>query len=407
MPAIPVPLYEGRAADPGKRPIALVLAGGNALGAYQAGACEVLHRQGVLPDWVVGSSVGAVNAAIIAGNRPQDRIAKLRQFWEAARQIDYWFTPPAGLWRQFANSMSAVRSLLFGRPSLYQHRLPGVLSMLLGMPGDVALYDQSPLEATLRAVIDFARLNSGEVRLTVAALDMETGEEVYFDTTRDRIEPVHLRASSAFVPVFSPVEIDGRCLCDIGGSSNLPLDPVLGAWPGRDLLCFAIDLFDLRGERPHSLDAAMARAQDLMFAGQSRRAIAAWQTEYRLRAAIRSLADRLPPQAHSDPAIAAAAAEGRAAAVTLVHLACHALPDELSSKMFAFSTTALRDRWAAGIRDMITGLKLLAAPPPRRPGLTVVSVPAAVAAEADAAARNRVAGPGNARRLPVPWPVRG
>ncbi|MDH2309229.1 patatin-like phospholipase family protein [Methylobacterium brachiatum] len=325
------------------RDLAMVFAGGNAVGAYHAGTYEALHGHGLRPDWVVGASIGAVTAAIVAGNAPEDRVAKLRAFWDEATQATG--PSPTGLLkpRQVYNGLHALLALTLGRPSIFGHRLPGLWSALPWVPNDVALFDNRPLLRTLERLVDFGRLNRGDTRLTVGCVDIETGEEVYFDTARQEVRPEHILASTAILPAFPPVEVDGRVLCDAGYTNNLPLDPLFETEPGRDLLCIASDLFSLRAPRPASLDAVLERANDLIFANPPRRAIAGLRREYELR-------ERLDPTGPT---------------VTLLHLVYQAGADELAAKSFDFSPSSIRDRWAAGGKDAVRGLGLLA--PGRRP----------------------------------------
>ncbi|GJE11421.1 patatin-like phospholipase family protein [Methylobacterium longum] len=322
----------------GDRPqLALVLGGGNALGAYHAGAYEVLDSRGLWPSWVVGASVGAVTGAIIAGNAPEERLSKLRTFWSRATQHTApspteWLKP-----RQIYNGLHALLALTYGRPGLYRQRFPGLWSALPWVPNDVCLLDHKPLLRTLEELVDFERLNRGETRLTVACADVETSEEVYFDSARQEIRPEHILASTAILPAFPPVEIDGRVLCDAGYVNNLPLDPLFETEPEQDLLCLALELFSLRAPRPGSLDAVLERANDMIFASAGRRTIAALAREYALR-------QRLEPDGPT---------------VTLLHLVYQAGADELAAKSFDFSPSSIRDRWAAGERDMTSGLQSL------------------------------------------------
>lgn len=327
------------------RDVALVLSGGNALGAYHAGVFEVLQARGVRPDWVVGASMGAITGALIAGNAPEDRIARLRQFWNEATQ----HTGAGGGLplkpRQYANALHALLALAWGRPAIFRHRLPGLWSALPWMPNDVALFDHAPLLSTLNRLVDFERLNRGDIRFTVATVDVATGEEVFFDTARETVRPEHILASAAILPAFPPVEVEGRLLCDSGYTNNLPLDPLFATEPERDLLCIASDLFGLQAPRPASLDAVLERANDLIFASAGRRAIAGLSREYALR-------ERLDPHGP---------------AVTLLHLAYKAGPDQLAAKSFDFSPSSIRDRWEAGTRDMTQGAQWLADAPETRP----------------------------------------
>ncbi|UMY17806.1 patatin-like phospholipase family protein [Methylobacterium organophilum] len=321
----------------GQGRFALVFGGGNALGAYHAGAYEILERQGLQPDWVVGASIGAVTAAIIAGNAPGERVAKLRRFWHEAAQHTAPNLIDALKPRQFYNGLHALLALLYGRPSLYQHRFPGLWSALPWLPNDVALFDNRPLLRTLAELVDFERLNSGETRLTVACVDIETSEEVTFDSTCQEIRPEHILASTAILPAFPPVEIEGRQFCDAGYVNNLPLDPVFANEPDDDLFCVALELFSPRAPRPASLDAVLERANDMIFSSAGRRSMAALAREYALR-------QRLKPDGPK---------------VRLLHLAYRATADELAAKSFEYSPSSIRDRWEAGGRDMDRGLALL------------------------------------------------
>jgi NTE family protein len=315
----------------------LVLGGGNAVGAYLAGAYEVLNEQGKDPSWIAAASIGAVTGAIIAGNAAEERLPRLRQFWaEATQNTSQSFTQMLKP-RQLYNGLHVLHALLWGRPSIYRHRLPGLWSALPWVPNDVSLFDHTPLRRTLERLVDFGRLNGGETRLTIGCIDIETGDEVYFDNHEIEIRPEHILASAAILPAFPPVEVDGRLLCDAGYTINLPLDPVFDGEPDRDLLCIAVDLFSLRAPRPASLDAALERANDLIFASAPRRAIAGLKREYALRQELRP--------------------DGPA--VTLLHLAYQAGADQLAAKSMDYSPSSVRDRWAAGQRDMKVGLSTL------------------------------------------------
>jgi NTE family protein len=329
----------------GSPEVALVLGGGQALGAYLARAYEEMHTRGLRPGWVIGSSIGAVTGAIIAGNPPGRRLERLRLFWDMASQPSVWSPPSgAGGLRELYNAAHVAAAMVLGRPGLFRPRHLGPWSALPWPPGAISLHDHAPLRGTLERLIDFDLLNRAEPRLSVACADLETGEEVWFDSARERIVPEHLLASGAQAPSFPPVEIGGRLLCDPGYVNNLPLDRALADPPlERDLLCFAVELFNLRGRRPRSLDGAMERAQDMLFAGHARLHVAALRREYDLRG-------RLEPDG---------------AAVTLVHLAYRAPGHEVAAKMFDYSPASVSDRWAAGGRDMARAFGLLARAPER------------------------------------------
>ena len=339
MPPSPSPRADrdGSPADPGRERVALVLGGGNALGAYLAGAYELLHERGVRPDRIVGASIGAVTGAILAGNPPERRLERLEAFWAEAT-LHTIRAAPAGLrGRQVYNGAHVALAALLGRPGIFGRRYPGLWSILPGMPGDVALYDHAPLRRTLERLVDFDRLNRAETRFTLACTDIETGDDVYFDNTRHEIGPEHILASAAIAPLFPPVEIGGRLLGDPGYANNLPLDPVFVPPPEADLVCLAADLFSLRSPRPASLDAAVERAQDIVFASAARRQIEALRREYALHEELRPDGPR----------------------VRLVHLAYQAASHELAAKSLDYSPSSVRDRWATGRRDMASGLALL------------------------------------------------
>ena len=314
----------------------VVFGGGNALGAYLGGAYEQMLQQDIRPDWIIGASIGAVTGAIVAGNPPEKRLERLKAFWAEATLA----TPLAGFGneklRQYYNGWHAALSAMFGRPSIFTHRWPGFWAALPGTPNDVALYDHSPLRATLERLVDFDYLARSEIRLSICCVDIETGDEVVFDSARERIGPEHILASAAITPGFPPVTIGGRMLCDPGYVNNTPVDLAFAIPPDRDTLCLVVELFSLRSPRPASLDAVLERTQDIMFASPTRRSIAALQREYSLRAELNL---DLP-------------------SIALLHLAYRAAGHELSAKTLDFSPSSIGDRWDAGMRDLKSALEL-------------------------------------------------
>lgn len=300
--------------------IVLVLSGGNALGAFQAGVYEALHTNGLQPDWIVGASIGAVNGALIAGSRPEDRNDALRSFWRphAIEPTDVahpWLSPGMETSRR---SAAAAWTAIAGRAGSFGP----VMSALMPWSDDhPSIFETEQLAATLDGAIDFARLNGGSCRFTATAVDLETGDDVVFDTASHAIGPHHIRASAALPVLFPPVEIDGRWLVDGGLSANLPLDPVLSDPSTRPTLCIAVDLLPLGGRLPTTLGEAASRMQDLIFAAQSRRAMARWREEYDKR-------------------------QNRA--VSLIRLAYDQQDDEVAGKALDFSGPTVARRWDAG-----------------------------------------------------------
>ena len=348
---------------------ALVLSGGVALGAFEAGAYAALEDAGVPPPGIIaGCSIGAVNAAIIAGNPPGARAAALRRFWDLMATDPTPATtfllgppPPAGAWRTAYNEASALQTLLLGHPRMFRPRLvPG--PRIGQAPG---LFDLEPLLALLPDVVDFDRLNGGGERLVLAATDVETGERVAFDTAAGtRIGPRHVVASCALLPVFAPVELDGRLLADGGLAANAPLDLVLDAPRDRALDCILIELFARAGSRPRTLGAAMARAADLGFGNQTQRILEGRAREQRLRSLVGQLAARLPAALRADAGLAPRLAEARAEPpLTLVRIAYRGARDEAGpGKLFDYSAATLADRWSAGAAAMRQALARLGQP---------------------------------------------
>jgi NTE family protein len=240
--------------------VAMVFSGGLGLAAYHAGAYQAFAKRSTVLNWVAGSSAGAVTAALIAGNRSADRIERLRAFWNHPA-ID---RDLARSWRHLYGWMGAIRTRLVGSPGHFHPRIPPATPLAFH-----SLYDLAPMKQRLSALIDFGRLNSGEVRVCIAATDIETGEPVIFDSVNSRIEIDHLMASCGFLPEFAPVEIDGRLLGDGGLSVNAPFDPILQSDIEGNLLLYVVDLYARDGERPNSLEAAAERKNDLLFGNQT------------------------------------------------------------------------------------------------------------------------------------------
>jgi NTE family protein len=359
----------------------LTLSGGLALGAYQAGAYAALHESGLRPHGIAGSSIGAINGAIIAGNPPDLRVDRLRQFWDAAAHSPPpWPQAPPGFGHASYRHAAALWTRLLGHPRLFRACFPFGSLALPGMPGGVGFYDLRPLQRTLEPLIDFDRLNAGDVRLSVSAVDIMSGNEVLFETRRQRIGAAHLAASAAFPPDFLPVEIDGRLLGDGAMASNVPLRAALDDNSGRDLLCFVIDLFDRNGGEVSSIDAALVRQYELIFANQCQREIDAQRQICELRRLIWLLGELLPAEIRRSRTIAPILQEGSGRAIGLLHLTYRASAREGPMKAYDFSRVSLIERWRAGAADMARALEMAAeiVSGPRRPGLTVHRIPPAL-----------------------------
>jgi NTE family protein len=307
--------------------IALVLSGGNALGAYHAGVYEALHEAGEIPSWISATSIGAITAALIAGNPPEMRLDRLEAFWRRAAAPS---GPVPALWSRPAQLASALQARLLGRPGLFHTRSPGLSGVK-----SLGLHDAAPMRRALLELVDFDRLNGGEIRLTVLALDLASGAETWFDTTRERIGPDHLMASAALIPDFPPVPLGDRVLVDGGFAANLPLDPVLDEALEAPFICYAAELFPRAAPAPGGWLELAERQSDLTFTSQTARM---------LRSAMRIDALR---RAGGEP--------GFAHPRHVFHIALGGA-EEGSMKAWDFSDSALTRRWKAGRADAAQAL---------------------------------------------------
>jgi NTE family protein len=340
----------------------LVLSGGIALGAYQAGAYAALHhRDDLHPQHLAGSSVGAINAALIAGGSVEGRLERLQRFWvRVAADANPFVTPWAApffttSWRHASSWMSALQTRFFGRSGLFSPRLPELLWHR--MP---SLYDLRPLQATLEEFIDFNELNRGSVRLSIATTDAQTGECVIFDTGKGHPMAVdHLLASCGLFPDFPPIKVAGRVLADGGFSANAPVEAVLNGAGDADMLCFVVDLFSAQGEVPKTLEQASSRQWELLFGNQSRDKLGRLEREYQLRRALRQLASRLGREFKPQANIAELLAEPVPNSINVFHLTYRPKDYEAGPEMgFDFSPSTLSDRWEAGFSAMERAIDL-------------------------------------------------
>ena len=332
---------------------ALVLQGGGALGAYQAGAFGALQQAGQDFDWVAGISIGAINAALICGNAPADRKTALETFWNRitanlAVSSPFW-TAAA---RRTYSDMAAAEVIMAGAPGFFAPRMPLAFWPYAGGPA-LSIYDTAPLKATLEKLVDFDRINSGDMRLSVGATDIETGNFTYFDSRNTNIDARHIMASGALPPGFPPVEIDGRYYWDGGLVSNTPLQFVMEEAEGNQPLCiFQIDLFDARSGLPNDLIEVQQREKDIRYSSRTRLTTDRYRQLHALSAAADRLAAKLPADLQNDPDLALLRKAGPTCPVTLVHLIHHKQGFEGSGKDYEFSRQSMSDHWAAGRRDV-------------------------------------------------------
>ena len=325
----------------------LVLQGGGALGAYQAGAFEAFAAAGVAPDWVAGVSIGAINAALIAGNPPERRVARLREFWQrvSATLATAPFNVPQP-WRPWANRVSAASAATFGIPGFFKPRHPA------GAFAALSMYDTAPLKDTLQELADFDRINRGDVRLSVGAVNVRSGNSEYFDNTRIRLTPEHIMASGALPPGFPPVQIGDQWYWDGGIVSNSPLWYVMDEAPDIDALILQVDLFSASGRLPANLDQVQERAMDIRYSSKTRFNSNELQRREALKASFRRLLDKLPPKLRDDADVAHLSAAARQNHVSLVHLINRHDTGSAGVKDYEFSRATVNELWAAGQADV-------------------------------------------------------
>jgi NTE family protein len=334
--------------------VALVLQGGGALGSYQGGVYEELAKAGYEPTWYAGISIGAINAAILAGNEPETRLARLREFWDLiTSSIDWplWFGN-GDLARQSYNQFSAATAIAHGLPGFFRPRFPSPLMHPLGTGGATSYYDTEPLRETLLRLVDFDRINNGKVRLSLGAVNVARGNYVFFDTTQRRIGPEHVMASAALPPSFPAIEVDGEQYWDGGIVSNTPLYHVLEQCLGEDTLVFEVDLFSSTGPLPHDILEVEERRKDITFSSRTRENTTAYLQKHQLKQAILKLFNGLSPAQQKSPDMQQLRAMGAHKLVSLVHLIYRSKHIETSEKDYEFSRRSMEEHWDAGRVDM-------------------------------------------------------
>jgi NTE family protein len=339
--------------------VALVLQGGGALGAYQAGVYEALSEAGIHPNWISGVSIGAINAAILAGNPPDTRIDRLRDFWTQVTADGPW--PGAGdacfslakgdAMRQLINQMSANFATVGGARGFFG---PRPIPPWFQPPGTIeatSFYDTNDLKRTLERLVDFDRINSGEIRFSVGAVNVMTGNFVYFDTTTHTIRPDHIMASGALPPGFPAIEIDGEQYWDGALVSNTPLQWVVDAEPRRDTLAFQVDLWSARGEFPRDIFEVTTREKEIRYSSRTRAGTDQFKYEQKLRHTLAGLLEKLPEDLKKSAEARLLNSVAERKVYNIVHLIYRAKNYEGHSKDYEFSRLSMREHWRAGYCD--------------------------------------------------------
>ena len=331
----------------------LVLQGGGALGAYQAGVFDAMSKWNPEPAWVAGISIGAINAALIAGNPLGERVTRLREFWDLVSSglANPGLIDPLGS-RETLNEASANQVMLFGVPGFFSPRFPPAPFQPRGTMQAISYYDTTPLQQTLERLVDFDRINDGPTRLSVGAVNVRTGNFEYFDSAKQRLDVRHVMASGALPPGFPPVEIDGEHYWDGGLVSNTPLQYVLDQPGRRHREVFQVDLFAATGALPTTLPEVTEREKDIRFSSRTRMNTTNELDRQLIAQAARRLIAKLPPGLRNDPDVLALSRVRSECAVDVVHLIYRSKHYETQSKDYEFSRLSMQEHWDAGRADM-------------------------------------------------------
>ena len=330
--------------------LVLVLQGGGALGAYQVGVYQAMHEAGIEPDWVIGTSIGAINAAIISGNAPADRMTKLDAFWS---QIET-HAPTAGLpdWWGMGNAFGNMTTMLRGVPSFFTPNLAAYRGSRAEVGVEKAsYYSTAPLRDTLQEMVDFKYLCDCKTRLTVGAVNACSGEMRYFDTAKEPLGVEHIMASGALPPAFAAVRIDGEPYWDGGIYSNTPIEAVLDDKPRRDSLIFAVNVWHQTAPEPDSIWSVMGRVKDVQFASRADSHILRQKQIHRLRHVIRELTEEVPAAQRKQAKVQELASWGCGTTMHVAHLVAPRLDGEDHMKDIDFTAAGVRLRRRAGYAD--------------------------------------------------------
>jgi NTE family protein len=339
--------------------VALVLQGGGALGAYQAGVYEALAEADIHPNWISGVSIGAINAALIAGNAPKDRVDRLREFWMQVTSRDWWpwFGDPSfafargDIGRNFLNQISAGLVLANGATGFFKTRPFGPWFQQAGTIEATSFYDTADLKRTLERLADFDRINTGGTRLSVGAVNVRTGNFVYFDTTTHKVRVEHVMASGALPPGFPAIEIEGEHFWDGGLISNTPLQWVVESEPRCDTLAFQVDLWSARGELPRNMIEVMTREKEIRYSSRTRAGTDQFKRVQNARRAVAGLLEQLPEELRDGPEAKLLDSVASRSVYNIVHLIYRAKNYEGHSKDYEFSQRSMEEHWRAGYHD--------------------------------------------------------
>ena len=338
-----------------QRQVVLVFQGGGALGAYQAGAYQALHESGIEPDWIIGTSIGAINASLIAGNEPDNRVERLEEFWRRMRRKEFW-----GLsnWPGLADTTSYWSTVLGGIPGFFEPNPLAFLGAHYPLGRDNAgFYSTAPLEKTLTELVDFALVKRCMPRLTVGAAHVRSSQIRYFDSRETAISVRHVMASGALPPAFPAVRIDGELYWDGGILSNTPTEAIFDDNPRRNSLIFAVHMWNPMGVEPETIWEVLHRQKDIQYSSRVANHIAKQRQVHKLRHVVSELVKFIPAEKRNHPVVKDLAEYGCRTQMHVVELLAPRLDNENHTKDIDFSPTGIRLRWEAGYADTIRALQ--------------------------------------------------
>jgi NTE family protein len=338
--------------------VALVLQGGGALGAYQAGVYQAMHEAGLEPDWVSGVSIGAINSAIIAGNVPSKRLGKLRIFWERITDRKIWpFTPDGDVFRKARNATSAWLTMMQGQPGFFSPRFPNPWMSFTGSQSATSCYDNAPLRETLEELVDFSLINERAARFSVGAVNVLSGNFVYFDNSVEQIEPERVMASGALPPALPMVKIGTDHYWDGGIVSNTPLQHLLEQDDNLNTMVFQVDLFSARGMLPRDIQDVLARHKDIMYSSRTRYNTDVFRRIHNWQVSLYQALLRIPEDALLDRDRELKAQLSKLPDIAILQIIYQQKAYEGHAKDYEFSGTSMREHWQSGYEDTKRTLK--------------------------------------------------
>lgn len=330
--------------------VVLVLQGGGALGAYQVGVYQALHEAGIEPDWVIGTSIGAINASLIAGNPPERRMQRVQEFWRRVQHSPW--TDLLTAWPVLGPLAINLTTIAHGVPAFFRPNAGAFLGMHWRLGAESAgYYDAAPLADTLAELVDFGRINDVHTRLTVGAANVDTGEMSYFDSRHMEIDIRHVLASCALPPAFPAVRVEGNLYWDGGILSNTPIEAVFDDNPRRNSIIFAVQIWNPRGPEPDTIWEAITRLKDIQYSSRAVSHIARQKQIHRLRHVIAELSRRLPEADRRTPVVAELASYGCLTRMHVVRLLAPPLEGEDHTKDIDFRPASIRSLFEAGYAD--------------------------------------------------------